>query len=101
MEFGDNLIELLLWVLGIGGEFCGNVAKYRDLLIRLHGDTDQRAIGTEELIYLLAHEQRVVTVVTHNSTRNRTYSESSSAKSLSTALGVDGFSATAPRTFSE
>ena len=53
MEFGDNLIELLLRVLGIWREFCGNVTKYRDLLIRLHGDTDQRAIGTEELIDLL------------------------------------------------
>ena len=52
VELRDNLIELLLWVLGARGEFCGNVAKNSDLLIRLHGDTDQRAIGTEELIDL-------------------------------------------------
>ncbi len=52
VELRDNLIELLLWVLGIRGEFYGNVAKHGNLLIRLDGDAYQRAIGAEELIDL-------------------------------------------------
>ena len=52
VKLRDNLVELLLWVLSIRGELGGNVAKNCDLFIRLHGDTDQRAIGAEELIDL-------------------------------------------------
>ncbi len=55
MELGDDLVELLLGVLGIGGEFGGDVAQDCELLGELYGNTDECAIGAEELIDLLGH----------------------------------------------
>ena len=52
MELGDDLVELLLWVLGIGGELGGDVAQDCQLLGQLYGNTDERAIGAEELVDL-------------------------------------------------
>ncbi len=52
MVLGDNLVELLLGVLGIGGEFGGDVAKDCELLGQFYGIADERAIGAEELVDL-------------------------------------------------
>ncbi len=52
MELGDDLVELLLGVLGIGGEFGGDVAQDCELLVELYGNADEGAIGAEELVDL-------------------------------------------------
>ena len=52
MELGDDLVELLLGVLGIGGELGGDVAQDCELLVELYGNTDQGAIGVEEVVNL-------------------------------------------------
>ncbi len=52
MVFGDDLVELLLGVLGIGGKLGGDVAQDCDLLVELYGNADEGAIGTEELVDL-------------------------------------------------
>ncbi len=52
MVLGDDLIELLLGVLGIGGELGGDVAQDCELLVELDGNADQGAIGAEELVDL-------------------------------------------------
>jgi len=49
---GDDLVELLLGVLGIGGELRGNVAQDCELVGQFYGNADEGAIGTEELIDL-------------------------------------------------
>ena len=55
MELGDDLVELLLGVLGIGGELGGDVAQDCQLLGQLYWNADERAIGAEELVGLLGH----------------------------------------------
>ncbi len=55
MELGDDLVELLLEVLGIGGELGGDVAQDCEFLGQLYGNADERAIGAEELVDLLGH----------------------------------------------
>jgi len=52
---GDDLIELLLGVLGIGGELGGDVAQDRELLGQFYGNADESAIGAEELVDLFSH----------------------------------------------
>ncbi len=52
MELGDDLVELLLGVLGIGGELGGDVAQDCEFLVELYGNADQGAIGAEELVNL-------------------------------------------------
>ena len=49
MVLVDDLVELLLGVLGIGGELGGNVAQDCELLGQLYGNADEGAIGAEEL----------------------------------------------------
>ena len=49
---GDDLVELLLGVLGIWGELGGDVAQDCDLLVELYGNADEGAIGAEELVDL-------------------------------------------------
>ncbi len=55
MELGDDLVELLLGVLGIGGEFGGDVAQDCELLGQFYGNADEGAIGAEELVDRLTH----------------------------------------------
>ncbi len=52
MELGENLVELLLGVLGIGGELGGDVAQDCELLVEFYGNGDEGAIGAEELVDL-------------------------------------------------
>ena len=52
MELGDDLVELLLGVLGIGGELGGNVAQDCEFLGQFYGNADEGAIGAEELVDL-------------------------------------------------
>ena len=52
MVLGDDLIELLLGVLGIGGELGGDVAQDCEFLGQFYGNADEGAIGTEELVDL-------------------------------------------------
>ena len=52
VELGDDLVELLLGVLGIRGELGGDVAQDCELLGQLYGNADERAIGAEELVDL-------------------------------------------------
>ena len=52
VELGDDLVELLLGVLGIGGELGGHVVQDCELLGQLYGNADERAIGAEELVNL-------------------------------------------------
>ncbi len=59
MEFGDDLVELLLGVLGIGGELGGDVAQDCELLVELYGNADQGAIGAEELVDLFSHGEMI------------------------------------------
>ncbi len=56
MELGDDLVELLLGVLGIGGELGGDVAQDCELLVELYGNADEGAIGAEELVDLFWHD---------------------------------------------
>jgi len=55
VELGDDLVELLLGVLGIGGELGGDVTQDCQLLGQLYGNADERAIGAEELVDLFSH----------------------------------------------
>ena len=55
MVLGDDLVEFLLGVLGIGGELGGDVAQDCELLGQFYGNADESAIGTEELVYLFRH----------------------------------------------
>ena len=55
MVLGDDLVELLLGVLGIGGELGGDVAQDCELLVELYGNADEGAIGAEELVDLFSH----------------------------------------------
>ncbi len=55
MVLGDDLVELLLGVLGIGGELGGDVAQDCELLVELYGNVDEGAIGAEELVNLFRH----------------------------------------------
>jgi hypothetical protein len=55
VELGDDLVELLLGVFGIGGELGGDVAQDCQLLGKLYGNADERAIGAEELVDLFSH----------------------------------------------
>jgi hypothetical protein len=55
VELGNDLVELLLGVLGIGGELGGDVAQDCQLLGQLYGNADERAIGAEELVDLFSH----------------------------------------------
>ncbi len=59
MELGDDLVELLLGVLGIGGELGGDVAQDCELLVELYGNSDEGAIGAEELVDWLPHCHRL------------------------------------------
>ncbi len=52
MEFGDDLVELLLGVLSIGGELGGDMAQDCELLVELYWNADEGAIGAEELVDL-------------------------------------------------
>ncbi len=56
MELGDDLVELLLGVLGIGGELGGDVLQDCELLVELYGNADEGAIGAEELVDLFWHD---------------------------------------------
>ncbi len=56
MELGDNLVELLLGVLGIGGELRGDVAQDCEFLGEFYGNADEGAIGAEELVNLFSHD---------------------------------------------
>ena len=58
MELGDDLVELLLGVLGIGGELGGDVTQDCQLLGQLYGNADERAIGAEELVDLFSHRDK-------------------------------------------
>jgi hypothetical protein len=55
VELGDDLVELLLGVLGIGGELGGDVAQDSELLVELYGNADEGAIRAEELVDLFGH----------------------------------------------
>ncbi len=52
MELGDDLVELLLGVLCIGGQLGGDVAQDCKLLVEPYGDADEGAIWEEELVDL-------------------------------------------------
>jgi hypothetical protein len=52
LKLGDDLVELLLGVLGLGGELEGDVVQNCELLGQLYGNADEGAIGTEELVDL-------------------------------------------------
>ncbi len=52
MVLGDDLLELLLGVLGIGRELGGDVAQNCELLGQFYWNADEGAIGTEELVDL-------------------------------------------------
>ncbi len=56
MELADDLVQLLLGVLGIGGELGGDVAQDCELLVELYGNADEGAIGAEELVDLFWHD---------------------------------------------
>ncbi len=60
MELGDDLVELLLGVLGIGGELVGDVAQDCELLVELYRNADEGAIGAEELVDLFGHVESLV-----------------------------------------
>ena len=61
MELGDDLVELLLGVFGIGGELGGNVAQDCELLGQFYGNADESAIGAEELVDLFTHSNCLAT----------------------------------------
>ncbi len=52
MELGDDLVEMFLGVLGIGGELGSDVAQDCELLVELYRNADEGAIGAEELVDL-------------------------------------------------
>jgi len=49
---GDDLVELLLRVLGIGGELGGDLAQDCEPLGQFYWNADEGAIGAEELVDL-------------------------------------------------
>ena len=55
MVLRDDLVELLLGVLGIGGELGGDMAQDCNLLVELYGNADEGAIGAEKLVDLFSH----------------------------------------------
>ncbi len=59
MVLGDDLVELPLGVLGIGGELGGDVAQDCELLVELYGNADEGAIGAEELVNLFSHGEMI------------------------------------------
>ena len=61
MELGDDLVEMLFGVLGIGGELGGDVAQDCDLLGQFYGNADEGAIGAEELVDLFTHSNCLAT----------------------------------------
>ena len=61
MELGDDLVELLLGVPGIGGELGGDVAQDCELLGQFYGNADEGAIGAEELVDLFTHSNCLAT----------------------------------------
>ena len=61
MKLGDDLVELLLGVLGIRGESGGDVAQDCELLGQFYGNADEGAIGAEELVDLLTHSNCLAT----------------------------------------
>ncbi len=61
MVLGDDLVELLLGVLGIGGEIGGDVAQDCEFLRQFYGNADERAIGAEELVDLFTHSNCLAT----------------------------------------
>ena len=61
MVLGDDLVELLLGVLGIGGELGGDVAQDCELLGQFYGNADEGAIGAEELVDLFTHSNCLAT----------------------------------------
>ncbi len=66
MVLGDDLVELLLGVLGIGGELGGDVAQDCEFLGQFYGNADEGAIGAEELINLFWHGVSVEPVLAVN-----------------------------------
>ena len=52
MVLGDDFVELLLGVLGIGGELGGDVAQDGELLRQFDGNADEGAIRAEKLVDL-------------------------------------------------
>jgi len=50
VELGDDLVQLFLGVLGLGGELEGDVVQNCELLGQLYGNADEGAIGAEELV---------------------------------------------------
>ncbi len=52
MEPGDDLVELFLGVLGIGGELGGDVAQDCGLLVTPYGDAEEGALWAEKLVDL-------------------------------------------------
>jgi len=61
VELGDDLVELLLGVHGIGGELGGDVAQDCELLRQFYGNADEGAIGAEELVDLFTHSNCLAT----------------------------------------
>jgi len=58
VELGDDLVELLLGVVGIGGELGGDVALDFVLVVQFYGNADEGAIGAEELVDMFCHEDK-------------------------------------------
>ncbi len=58
MVLGDDLVELLLGVLGIGGELGGDMAQDCEFLGQSCGNADESAIGAEELCDFNLHGSR-------------------------------------------
>ncbi len=52
MVLGNDLVELLFGVLGIGGELRGDVAQDCELLGQFYGNAYEGAIWAEELVDL-------------------------------------------------
>ncbi len=61
MVLGDDLVELLLGVLGIGGELGSDVSQDCELLGQFYGNADESAIGAEELVDLFTHSNCLAT----------------------------------------
>ncbi len=66
MELGDDLVELLLGVLGIGGELGGDVSQDCELLVELYRNADEGAIRAEELVDLFSHDLSVIVIPSNN-----------------------------------
>ena len=50
MVLGDDLVELLLGVVGIRGELRGDVAQDCELLGQFYGNAGESSIGAEEVL---------------------------------------------------